>query len=107
MPDTALDIENNTLLNKANKNLHPHITHFLIWAQEMWDKLSYKNRMFIMLDDEKNKAVEKTGFRVWGVSQEVSLRRWFLSNVLSRCKTWSQGGERKREVMSKNSEKES
>lgn len=33
------------------------------------------NRMFIMLDDEKNKAVEKTGFRVWGVSQKVSLRR--------------------------------
>ena len=58
-----------------------------------------------MLDDEKNKAVEKTGFRVWGMSQKVSLRRWFLSEVLS--KTWSQGGERKREVKSENSEKES
>lgn len=63
--------------------------------------------MFIMLDDEKNKAVEKTGFRVWGVSQKVSLRRWFLSKVLSRCKTRRQGGERQREVKSKNSEKES
>lgn len=63
--------------------------------------------MSIMLDDEKNKAVEKTGFRVWGVSQKVSLRRWFLSEVLSRCKAWSQGGERQREVKSKNSEKES
>ena len=58
-----------------------------------------------MLDDEKNKAVEKTGFRVWGMSQKVSLRRRFLSEVLS--KTWSQGGERKREVKSENSEKES
>lgn len=27
MPDTALDIEDNILVNKANKNLH--ITHFL------------------------------------------------------------------------------
>lgn len=41
----------------------------------MWVRLSYMNRMFIMLDDEKNKAVEKIGFRVWGVSQKVSLRR--------------------------------
>lgn len=29
MPDTDLDIEDNILVNKANKNLHPHITHFL------------------------------------------------------------------------------
>lgn len=72
MPEIALDIENNILVNKANKNLHPHITHFLTGNVVI---LSYMNRMFIMLDDEKNKAVEKTGFRVWGVSQKVSLRR--------------------------------
>lgn len=41
----------------------------------MWVILSYMNKIFIMLDDEKNKAVEKTGFRVCGVSQKVSLRR--------------------------------
>ena len=41
----------------------------------MWVISSYMNRIFIMLDDEKNKAVEKTGFMVWGMSQKVSLRR--------------------------------